>query len=227
MQSAEPGQHSVQPMQDALEAYMRAPRAQQKLLHARLAPDPKPSVPKPSVTQPSVPKPSLPKSGASLPGSNPPGARAVHHFSDSKNGEKLALNYKISAQPRFQGNETRTRAVAPVAEVSGHKTIRRGRLQIDGQIDLHGLRQVEAQRALAQFLRRVQDAGGRCVLVVTGKGRSVEGVEDFITPQPGVIRRRLPEWLNQDGVRHMVAGYASANARHGGTGAYYVVLKRS
>jgi uptake hydrogenase large subunit len=38
----------------------------------------------------------------------PHGTRAVHHFLDSKNGVKLALNHKVSAQPRFQGNETRT-----------------------------------------------------------------------------------------------------------------------
>jgi 3-phytase len=36
--------------------------------------------------------------------------RAVHHFSESKNGVKLALDHKVSAQPRFQGNETRIRA---------------------------------------------------------------------------------------------------------------------
>jgi phage-related protein len=30
---------------------------------------------------------------------------------ESKNGVKLALDHKVSAQPRFQANETRTRAV--------------------------------------------------------------------------------------------------------------------
>jgi fimbrial chaperone protein len=37
------------------------------------------------------------------------GTGAVHAFSESKNGVKLALNHKVSAQPQFQGNETRTR----------------------------------------------------------------------------------------------------------------------
>jgi Domain of unknown function (DUF6285) len=35
--------------------------------------------------------------------------RAVHAFSESRKGVKLALHHKVSAQPRFQGNETRTR----------------------------------------------------------------------------------------------------------------------
>jgi hypothetical protein len=45
-------------------------------------------------------------------------ARAVHHFLESKNGVKLVLELKGSAQPRFQGNETRMRAGfdAPVAD---------------------------------------------------------------------------------------------------------------
>ncbi len=34
--------------------------------------------------------------------------RAVHHFSESKNGVKLALNHKFRSQPRFQENETRS-----------------------------------------------------------------------------------------------------------------------
>ncbi len=37
-------------------------------------------------------------------------SRAVHHFSESKNGVKLALNHKFRSQPRFQENETRSRA---------------------------------------------------------------------------------------------------------------------
>jgi hypothetical protein len=37
--------------------------------------------------------------------------RAVHHFSESKNGVKLALNHKVRSQPRFQENETRSSLV--------------------------------------------------------------------------------------------------------------------
>jgi ATPase family associated with various cellular activities (AAA) len=46
--------------------------------------------------------------------SNPPAAiaaaRAVHHFLESEDGVKLAVDHEVSAQPRFQGNETRTKA---------------------------------------------------------------------------------------------------------------------
>ncbi|MCE2890420.1 MAG: Smr/MutS family protein [Hyphomonadaceae bacterium] len=112
-----------------------------------------------------------------------------------------------------------------VSDASGHKKVRRGKLDIDGTIDLHGYRQMDAQTALAGFLVRMRSSGARCVLVVTGKGRAIEIGEDYLTPQPGVIRRRLPEWLSGHGVREHVSGYASAHPRHGGSGAYYVLLK--
>jgi len=118
-----------------------------------------------------------------------------------------------------------SRPASLVSDASGHKKVRRGKLDIDGTIDLHGYRQVQAQSALAGFLVRMRASGARCVLVVTGKGRAIEAGEDYLTPQPGVIRRRLPEWLSGQGVREHVSGYASAHPRHGGSGAYYVLLK--
>lgn len=116
-------------------------------------------------------------------------------------------------------------ALAPLADASGHKKVRRGKLEIDARIDLHGMRQIEAQTALAGIIFRTRANQGRCILVVTGKGRAIDPGEDFITPQPGVIRRRLPEWLGGVGIREHVSGFASAHPKDGGTGAYYVLLK--
>jgi DNA-nicking Smr family endonuclease len=115
--------------------------------------------------------------------------------------------------------------IAPVADASGHKKVRRGKLDIDARIDLHGLRQIAAQTALAGIIARTRSEHGRCILVVTGKGQAIDPGEDYINPQPGVIRRRLPEWLNGIGIREHVSGYAPAHPRDGGHGAFYVLLK--
>ena len=133
---------------------------------------------------------------------------------------KAARHLTAPATPKVE-----VRPASLVSDASGHKKVRRGKLDIDGSIDLHGYRQVEAQTALAGFLVRMRGSGARCVLVVTGKGRAIEIGEDYLTPQPGVIRRRLPEWLSGSGIREHVSGYASAHPRHGGSGAYYVLLK--
>ena len=142
----------------------------------------------------------------------------------------LAVKRQKAARQMLQGDAKKVapaarHSSAPVPDASGHKRVRRGKLEIDGNIDLHGYRQAEAQTVLAGFLARIRAQGGRCVLVVTGKGRPIDPGEDYITPQPGVIRRRLPEWLSASTIREHVAGFATAHPRHGGTGAYYVLLK--
>jgi DNA-nicking Smr family endonuclease len=96
--------------------------------------------------------------------------------------------------------------------------VRRGDLELDAVLDLHGHTQDRAQRALARFLIQAQADGARVVLVITGKGRG--GAE-------GVLKARLLDWLGAPGIRPLIAGFAEAHARHGGAGAAYVFLKRS
>ena len=101
--------------------------------------------------------------------------------------------------------------------------ITRGRLPIDAAIDLHGMRQDEAHRALRAFLIREQAAGARIVLVVTGKGlRGARPGEDA----PGVLKRHAPHWLSAPEWRRFVSGFDQAGRGHGGEGAIYVRLRR-
>lgn len=95
--------------------------------------------------------------------------------------------------------------------------LRRGKLAIEGHLDLHGMTQDEAERAVRAFLAESQTAGRRCVLIVTGKGAGREG---------GVLRRELPRWLNLPGNRARIVAFAPAQPQHGGHGAVYLLLKR-
>jgi len=102
----------------------------------------------------------------------------------------------------------------PAQAIGGHADahLRRGRLEPEARIDLHGLTQDSAYRALLRFLSRAQADGQKLVLVITGKG--------------GVLRAQLPLWLGQADVRALVAGVNEAHVKHGGAGAFYVALKR-
>jgi DNA-nicking Smr family endonuclease len=111
----------------------------------------------------------------------------------------------------------KARAPAPPQNRGAEKRVRRGRLEIGGTLDLHGHNQDTARAALARFLRAAHDRGALAVVVVTGIGRSGQGV----------LKRRLPEWLAEPGVRSLVSGFAQAHRTHGGEGAYYVFLKRA
>jgi DNA-nicking Smr family endonuclease len=97
----------------------------------------------------------------------------------------------------------------------------RGRKEIDARIDLHGMTQTRAHRALFGFLQRAQDDGLSFVLVITGKGKV--GAES----ERGVLRRQVPQWLNLPEFRSLVVGYEEAHVGHGGEGALYVRVRRS
>jgi len=102
--------------------------------------------------------------------------------------------------------------------------LRRGRLEVDAKLDLHGYRQAEAHRALVEFLRRAQAAGAKMAIVVTGKGQSGRVCD---LEQPGVLRRMTPIWLQSPNLRDVVASFGEASRHHGGEGALYVQIRRA
>jgi DNA-nicking Smr family endonuclease len=98
----------------------------------------------------------------------------------------------------------------------------RGRKEIDARLDLHGMTQTRAHRALSGFLQRAHIDGLTFVLVITGKGRTM-GAES----ERGVLRRQVPLWLNLPEFRPLVVGFEEAHIGHGGEGALYVRIRRS
>lgn len=105
----------------------------------------------------------------------------------------------------------------PPADRGREKRVRRGKLDIAATFDLHGHTQASAARALPAFLMAQQADGARCVLVITGKGREGQGV----------LRRNFLIWLESDEARALVSGYAESHPKHGGSGAFYVFLRRT
>lgn len=98
----------------------------------------------------------------------------------------------------------------------------RGKTEIDARLDLHGMTQTRAHRALLLFLQRASGDGLRFVLVVTGKGRTV-GPDS----ERGILRRQVPEWLSLPEFRALVVGFEQAHVGHGGAGALYVRVRRA
>ena len=107
---------------------------------------------------------------------------------------------------------------APGVDRRTADSLRRGRMKIEARLDLHGMTQAEAHRALAAFVDGQQGAGRRCVLVVTGKGAWREG--------GGVLRDAVPRWLNMPALRPKILSFSHARKRDGGDGALYILLRR-
>ena len=93
---------------------------------------------------------------------------------------------------------------------------RKGQYPIDATLDLHGMSREKAHMALSGFIHAHCAMGNRCLLVVTGKG----------TAPGGVLRELLPHWLDEPGLKPFVLALDVAKGHHGGSGAYYILLRR-
>ncbi|CUU14311.1 DNA-nicking Smr family endonuclease [Bradyrhizobium sp. JR7.2] len=124
----------------------------------------------------------------------------------------------IAAAPAVRMAKPAMPPLAPLGKRERTK-LSRGRSEIEARLDLHGMTQIRAHRALTGFLHRAHDDGLTFVLVITGKGRS--GGES------GVLRRQVPEWLSLPEFRAFVVGFEEAHIGHGGEGALYVRIRRA
>jgi DNA-nicking Smr family endonuclease len=109
------------------------------------------------------------------------------------------------------------------------RRIARGHVEIDARLDLHGLRQTDAERRLRTFLLRARADGLRTVLIITGKGGARDSAATSAASdrgERGILRRRVPMWLEAPELRDCVAGMAPAHVRHGGSGALYIHLRK-
>ena len=111
-------------------------------------------------------------------------------------------------------------------EPSIHKKLSRGRIEIDGTIDLHGMTQNEARGALHRYLQARWSRGDRTVLVITGKGLKSDNDYVAAMSERGILRTMLPIWLSEPSLAPLVSGWSTAARGHGGEGAWYVRLRR-
>ena len=164
--------------------------------------------------------------------------RARSAATEKKNSPRVPARVATLTKPPEPASvlKPRTKPLGPISGVDGAtaERLRRGRVEPDATLDLHGMTQSQAFSRLTAFVRRGHEKGYRCLLVITGKGS--EGRADagersraFVMPErskAGVLRLLLPLWLEQSDTRALVVGVQSAHQRHGGGGAYYVYLRR-
>jgi len=106
------------------------------------------------------------------------------------------------------------------------RRLARGDLAIDARLDLHGLTQASAHARLERFLAHAQARNFRVLLVITGKGGDGGRTSGNGGSERGVLRRAVPRWLRESAMSAQILSISAAHPRHGGSGAYYVILRR-
>ncbi len=116
-------------------------------------------------------------------------------------------------------------AVSPNMDKREYQRLIKGKLGIDGTLDLHGLTADQARLQLIPFVQSAHRSGSRLLLVITGKGKKA-GYDEFNRPKIGVLKQGVPEWLQSGVLSQLVLQVTQAHEKHGGGGAYYVYLRR-
>jgi DNA-nicking Smr family endonuclease len=110
--------------------------------------------------------------------------------------------------------------------------LRRGELDPQARLDLHGMTESTAHCALTTFLRGASARGLRLVLIVTGKGGKPLAHDapfdlELDGRARGVLKAMTPRWLAEPELAGFVADVRHSHRRHGGAGALYVYLRKS
>ena len=115
---------------------------------------------------------------------------------------------------------------APQLDAATERKLKRGEMEIEARLDLHRMRQAEAHKALQDFIIASATSNLRCVLVITGKGITGRTTETWLETSKGVLKEKVPQWLQSGMLSQHVLKFFPAQPKHGGTGALYVYLKR-
>jgi len=96
------------------------------------------------------------------------------------------------------------------------KKLRQGLLPMEAQVDLHGMTVEAARSIVLEFIRDCYQHDVRFALITHGKG---EG-----RSKPAILKSCINSWLPQ---LPDVLAFHSAQSRHGGSGATYVLIRSS
>ncbi|MCT7943029.1 DNA endonuclease SmrA [Shewanella holmiensis] len=98
-----------------------------------------------------------------------------------------------------------------------YKRLRQGKYDIKTILDVHEYSLPQARSSLVNCIFSAIARGERNILVIHGKGYHSK-------PYPGLMKSAVCHWLS---VIDKVAAYHSATREQGGTGALFVLLKKS
>ncbi len=126
---------------------------------------------------------------------------------------KIAKPPVEKTQPKNQPPKTKSKGDYSGIDKNTATRFKRGESPIDATLDLHGMTQLKAHSAFISFFQKHLKADSRRLLVITGKGS-------------GILQQAFPKWLDSPDISGHVLAYDEAKAKHGGSGAYYILLKR-
>jgi len=144
-----------------------------------------------------------------------PAKRSESELPDDEQLALLELQELVDGKGAFEISESEEDMSGRAPGVSHDilERLRGGQFSFRHHIDLHGFTRDEAKIEVVRFISKARKNGERCVLVVTGRGRS--------SPQGiAVLRQTMPRWLSRAPLSAHVLAFCSARNVDGGPGAF-------
>ena len=96
-------------------------------------------------------------------------------------------------------------------------------------IDLHGFTLDEANKTIENFINKAFSENINKLIIVTGKGLHSENEKDpYVSKDFGILKYSVPEFIsNNASLMSMINEITDAKIEDGGTGAFYIYLKKN
>ena len=96
-------------------------------------------------------------------------------------------------------------------------------------IDLHGYTLDEANKTIESFIKEAFSQNINKLIVVTGKGLHSENEKDpYVSKDLSILKYSVPEFIsNNPELMSMINEITDAKIEDGGTGAFYIFLKKN
>ena len=96
-------------------------------------------------------------------------------------------------------------------------------------IDLHGYTLDEANKTIEDFINKAFLENVNKIVVVTGKGIHSDNEKDpYVSKELGILKYSVPEFIsNNTSLMTMINEITDAKIEDGGSGAFYIFLKRN
>ena len=96
-------------------------------------------------------------------------------------------------------------------------------------LDLHGYTLDDANQTIENFIKKSYEDNISKLVIITGKGIHSDNEKDpYVSKDLGILKYSIPEFIrNNQELMKMIYEIKEANIEDGGSGAFYIFLKKN
>mgnify|MGYP001409282494 FL=1 len=136
------------------------------------------------------------------------------------------MNNKISDKDKNDWEEFLLKDEKLPNKDNFEKKRKRGKIK---SLDLHGYTLDDANQTIENFIKKSYEDNISKLVIITGKGIHSDNEKDpYVSKDLGILKYSIPEFIrNNQELMKMIYEIKEANIEDGGSGAFYIFLKKN